>query len=64
MSYSTSGGGITAKGSGTYTIEGAETDHPRIVIDSKSTASSPVATTSGGGKATINLTPLETDECH
>ena len=63
VSYSTSGSGVTASGSGTYRVEGVDTDSPRIIADTKSTASIPVKTTSGGGTATITLVPLETDEC-
>ncbi len=62
MSYVTGASGISASGGGPYTIEGADTDAPRIVIRSKSTASLST-TTSGGGTATINLVPLETGEC-
>jgi hypothetical protein len=62
MTYGTAGSGITASGSGTYTLVGRDTDSPRIVMDTKSTASIPVKTTSGDGKATIILTPLA-DEC-
>jgi len=61
MSYSARNGNITASGSGSYTIEGAETDHPSIVINTRSTASIPVKTTTGGGKATIKLVPLAPD---
>ena len=64
MSYGTSGSGISASGGGTYRIDGATTDAPVIVINTKSTASVPVITTSGGGKATIFLLPLETGECN
>ena len=54
MTYGTSGSGIAAAGGGPYVIEGADTDSPRIVVNTRSTASSRAATTSGGGKATIN----------
>jgi len=63
-SYSASGSGITSGGGGPYTIEGADTDTPRILWKSQSTASIPAVTTSGGGTATINLVPLDTDECN
>lgn len=63
MTYGTAASGITASGSGTYTIVGRDTETPKIVIQTQSTARSPVVTTSGGGKATILLTPLEGDEC-
>lgn len=65
MTYSARNGNITTSGSGSYTIEGAETDHPSIVINTRSTASIPVKTTTGGGKATIKLVPLgpEAKDC-
>ena len=59
MTYGTSGSGISAAGGGPYVIEGADTDRPRIVVNSQSTASSRAATTSGGGTATIKLVPLD-----
>jgi len=59
MTYGTSGSGIAAAGGGPYVIEGADTDTPRIVVNTRSTASSRAATTSGGGTATIKLVPLE-----
>lgn len=62
MTYGTAGSGITASGGGTYTIVGRDTETPRIVLDTHSTARSPVGTTSGGGKATIILTPLKDGE--
>ena len=64
MTYGTSGSGIAAAGGGSYVIEGADTDTPRIVVNTRSTASSRAATTSGGGTATIKLVPLENSgEC-
>lgn len=62
-SYATVASGITAAQSGSYTIEGADTDTPRILWKLSGTASIPQVTTSGGGTATIILVPLETDEC-
>jgi len=63
-SYKTGSSGISASGSGSYTIVGLDTDTPRILLQSHSTATNPVITTSGGGTATINLAPLKTDECN
>jgi len=63
-SYKTGSSGISASGSGSYTIVGLDTDTPRILLQSHSTATSPVITTSAGGTATINLAPLKTDECN
>jgi hypothetical protein len=63
-SYQTSKSGISARGNGPYTIVGLDTDTPRILWQSQSTATIPVITTSGGGTATINLTPLrDGEEC-
>ena len=59
MTYGTSGSGIAAAGGGSYAIEGVDTDSPRIVANTRSTASSAAATTSGGGIATIKLVPLD-----
>jgi hypothetical protein len=63
-SYSTSGSGISTAGSGSYTIEGADTDKHRILWRAQSTARIQAVETSGGGTATINLVPLDTDECN
>jgi hypothetical protein len=63
MSYTANGSGVASAGGGPYTVEGADTDTPRIVVKSQSTASNRVTTTAGGGAATITLSPLETDEC-
>jgi len=64
MTYGTSGSGIAAAGGGPYAIEGIDTDTPRIVVNTRSTASSAAATTSGGGTATIKLVPLNNSgEC-
>jgi hypothetical protein len=50
-------------GSGTYTVEGADTDKPRILAQTKSTLTGMGHSSSGGGPAHIDLTPLDTDEC-
>ena len=55
---------MSAEGSGSYTVEGADSDTPRIVWQSKSTATIPVIQLSGSGPMTFNLVPLETDECN
>lgn len=62
MSYSSRLSRIKVGGSGTYTIEGADTDTPRIVLQTQSTATLSI-TTSGGGTAHINLTKLTGNEC-
>jgi len=61
--YQASGSGVTSAGGGPYTIEGIDTPTPRIVWQTQSTASIAVATDSGGGTATINLTPLDDATC-
>ena len=63
LSYTASYKMLTMAGEGTYTIEGADSDNPRILAQTKSTLSGIGRTTSGGGPAHINLTPLDTDEC-
>lgn len=54
---------ITATGTGSYSVSGIETDKPRILMHTDSTASIPQKTTSGGGDTTIDLTPRTTGEC-
>jgi hypothetical protein len=54
---------LTMAGSGTYTIEGADTDTPKIVAQTKSTLSGMGRSSSGSGPAHIDLTPLDTNEC-
>jgi hypothetical protein len=49
--------------SGSYTVEGIDTDKPRIVWHMSGTATIPQISTSGGGDAHIDLTPLETEGC-
>ena len=59
MGYAAAGSGIKAKGKGSYTIEGLDTDKPRILVNTSSTARIPVKETSGGGLATIYLVPID-----
>jgi hypothetical protein len=63
MAYTQGGAHIRSSGSGPYTVERADTDTPRIVIQSQSTASTRRSTAQGGGQAVIMLTRLESDEC-
>jgi hypothetical protein len=63
LSYSATYKFLTMAGAGTYTIEGADTDKPRILAETKSTLSGMGRSSSGGGPAHIDLTPLDTDEC-
>ena len=54
---------ITGKGNGSYTVEGVDTDNPRIQLQVSSSASFPFGAASGGGDTTIHLTPLTTGDC-
>lgn len=54
---------ISASGSGTYTIEGADTEKPHILMTMGSTGVTPVGTRSGGGTVRIDLVRLESGEC-
>jgi hypothetical protein len=64
LSYNTTYKVLTMTGSGTYTIEGAGTDRPRIRAQTESTLSGMGRRSSGGGPAHIDLVPLDTDECN
>jgi hypothetical protein len=63
LSYNTTWKVLTMTGSGTYVIEGADTDTPKIVAQTKSTLSAMGRSSSGGGPAHIDLTPLDSNEC-
>lgn len=54
---------LTMSGVGTYTIDGTDTDHPLIVAQTKSTLTAMGRTSTGGGPAHIDLTPLDANEC-
>jgi hypothetical protein len=54
---------ITASGSGNYTVEGAETDSPRLSLRGDSTGTIPVGSVTEGGAVVIELVPLDTGEC-
>ena len=54
---------VTSAGGGTYTIEGAETDKPRIAMAASALGTSPVGSRTGRGTMYIDLVPLDTDEC-
>ena len=57
---------IKGFGSGTYTIEGANTDTPRLVMGGSSGGHTPVGTVSksfGPGASDFKLIPLDSDEC-
>ena len=55
---------VTVAGGGTYTIEGLDSDKPRIATMGSAEGHSPVGSREGGGKAYIDLTPLgDSNEC-
>lgn len=64
LSFAASWKAITMNGSGSYTIEGADTDKPRIRTQVTTKATMPVGGVTRSGTGDIILTPLETDECH
>jgi len=56
-------GVLSAAGGGPYTVEGLDTDKPRIVVQSKSTATfKGKITASGGGTSQIDLVPIKLNE--
>ena len=60
-------GQFAAGGGGTYTIEGADTDKPRIVLTGSSSGTGEAyghrASGTGSGTTYIDLTPLSSNEC-
>ena len=64
FSYSVNQGMMSMAGSGTYTVEGSTTGKPQIVCKVNSTASVPMASSSGSGIAHIQLVPLDSDQCN
>jgi hypothetical protein len=58
-----SGYGGTGNGVGTYSIEGVETDKPRIAVTASYTGRFPPGSAMGSGPLFIDLIPLETSEC-
>jgi hypothetical protein len=62
-SFGATAPGISMEGSGSYKIEGADTDKPRIAMTLGSVGHTPVGSRSGGGTVYIDLVPLETGEC-
>jgi len=56
-------GPITEEGGGTYAIEGADTENPKIAVTGSVLGRAPVASRRTGGTFYIDLTPLETNEC-
>ena len=55
---------INMEGGGFYTIEGVDTDNPRIAMTLQSSGQTPIGSRSGGGTVYIKLVPLDTDECN
>ncbi len=53
---------VVAMGSGTYKVEGADTDKPRIALTQSTVGHSPVGSRTGNGTIYIDLVPLETNE--
>ena len=64
MSYSARWKMMTMTGRATYTVEGVDTATPRIAFVPVSTLCAPIACSGGAGPASIQLVPLETDECN
>jgi len=63
VAISMSGYGGTGKGGGTYTIEGVETDKPRIAVTGSYIGRFAKGSAKGNGPLYIDLIPLETSEC-
>ncbi|MFO1464299.1 MAG: hypothetical protein U1F66_11030 [bacterium] len=60
---SAAGLSVRVAGGGSYQIEGADTEKPRILTSGSAVGHSPVGSREGGGKFYIDLEPLETSEC-
>ena len=54
---------VRAFGSGNYTVEGADTATPRLVLTGSSTGIAPPGTVTGHGTAGFDLVPLDSGEC-
>lgn len=64
-SFNTKWNIATFEGSGSYTIEGADTDKPGILVQGSGSGTMPAGRAqSPSGTGHIDLVPLETDECH
>lgn len=63
FNFNTIWGPLRLSGSGKYTVEGLDTEKPRIIAEPKSTLTGPPRSASGTGTAHIDLLPLDTDEC-
>ena len=58
VTISAAGMSVKAQGGGTYTIEGANTDRPRIAMTANVVGHSPVSSVTGSGTVYIDLVPL------
>lgn len=54
---------VILEGNGSYTIEGGDTDKPKILMNLNSKVIIPKGPVSGGGPTQIDLVPLRTNEC-
>jgi len=63
VTHSGMGSMVTAAGGGPYTIEGADTDKPRIALGQSGVGRSPVGSRNYSGTIYIDLVPLDKDEC-
>lgn len=64
VTITAAGMSVKAQGGGTYTIEGADTDRPRIAMKANVVGHSPVGSRTGSGTVYIDLVPLEKGECN
>jgi hypothetical protein len=60
-----SGYGVSiSRGRGTYTVEGLDSDRPKLTVTGSFVGTHPGAgSATGGGSKTIDLVPLDTNEC-
>lgn len=63
VAISVSGHGITGTGSGTYAVEGVETEQAKIAVTATYTGIHQIGSAMGSGPLTIDLAPLEGSEC-
>jgi len=54
---------VTAEGGEPYSVEGLDTDHPRIKVTGQATGHSPVGSITKGSTVIYELVPLDRDEC-
>jgi len=64
VAITVSGHGITGNGSGSYTVEGVETEQPKMTVTASYTGTYPgVGSAIGVGPLSMELLPLESSEC-